>query len=61
LKVASHDLRSTFATEAWEASGHDTVAVQRLMGHARFETTVGYTSTSPERLREAVDFQKVGT
>lgn len=57
LRVASHDLRSTFASEAWEASGHDTLAVQRQMGHARFDTTAGYTEVSPDRMRAAVEFK----
>lgn len=53
-RVASHDLRSTFATAALEAT-KDLSAVQDLMGHADPATTRIYTSVSEERMREAVE------
>lgn len=43
-----HDLRRTFATNAW-ALGIPGTQIQRLMGHASIETTAGYDRGSLER------------
>lgn len=42
MEVASHDLRMTFGTVVYGASG-DIRATQELLGHSSVETTVGYT------------------
>jgi integrase/recombinase XerC len=55
LQIASHDLRSTFASEGWEAS-HDMIALQRQLGHAKADTTIGYVGLTPERMRAVVEF-----
>lgn len=53
--VASHDLRSTFATVAYSNS-LDLRAVQDLMGHADAKTTQRYTKVSDQTKRNAVSF-----
>lgn len=53
--VASHDLRATFATAAYEAT-HDMRAVQELLGHASIETTQGYVAAGMQAMRKAVNF-----
>jgi integrase len=54
--LASHMLRATFATEAYEQSDHDIVAVQELLGHADVNTTRGYIAPKMGAMRGAVDF-----
>ena len=49
-----HALRHRFATRAYELD-HDVFAVQRLLGHARPETTQRYVATTEDRLRSTVD------
>ena len=44
--VSSHDLRATFATEAFEKSGHNLLLVSRLLGHASVVTTQRYIHTA---------------
>ena len=53
--VASHDLRMTFGTEAYNKT-KDLRVVQDLLGHASSRTTEGYTGVSMASMREAVDF-----
>jgi len=53
-RVASHDLRATFATAALDAT-KDLLAVQQLLGHADPATTQIYTSVSEARRRDAVE------
>lgn len=53
--VASHDLRSTFATASYEA-GKDLAATQELMGHSDINQTKGYTLISDDAKRRASDF-----
>lgn len=50
--VASHDMRSTFATAAWDRS-HDLRAVQELLGHADSKTTERYTLVTAAAMRSA--------
>lgn len=50
--VSSHDLRSTFLTEAYRKT-KDLRAVQELAGHASSETTEGYTGISMDAMRAA--------
>lgn len=52
--VSSHDLRATFATALYEATG-DIVLVQRALGHADVKTTQAYIGTSASRTRAAVN------
>jgi integrase/recombinase XerC len=58
LKVASHDLRSTFATALYESSDYDVFLVQELLGHADPLTTKGYTEINNDRKVAAVNFNK---
>jgi len=50
--VASHDLRSTFLTAAYDKT-KDLRAVQELAGHASSETTESYTRISMDAMRAA--------
>lgn len=51
-RVSSHDLRSTFATAAYNKS-KDIRAVQELLGHADINTTEGYIGVTMDKMREA--------
>ena len=42
-----HTLRHYFATNAYRAT-HDLLVVQRLLGHAKPETTAGYVGLGPD-------------
>lgn len=53
--VASHDMRSTFLTTAYEASGYNLRAVQELAGHVSSFTTQVYTKVSDEQKRAVVE------
>ena len=52
--VASHDLRMTFATSIYDATG-DMVVVQKLLGHANLATTQGYVGIEFQKMRDAVN------
>lgn len=54
-KIASHDLRATFATAAMDKIGNIRV-VQELLGHATSATTEIYTGVNMSAMRDAVDF-----
>jgi site-specific recombinase XerD len=56
--VASHDLRATFATMAYERT-KDIVAVSRLLGHRNIQTTMTYVGVNKDRLRNAASFAEV--
>lgn len=56
--VASHDLRATFATEAYVASGYDLRVVQELLGHASPDQTQIYVERGDEARRNAVNFME---
>lgn len=53
--ISSHDLRATFATEAYNLT-KDIRAVQELLGHATSKQTEVYTLASLEAMRQAVEF-----
>lgn len=52
-RVASHDMRSTFATESY-ARTNDLRSVQLLLGHSVITTTQNYVGVTSEALRKAV-------
>lgn len=54
--VASHDLRATFATLAYHASGNDIRLVQSWLGHADVTTTQGYIGVRMEDMKKAGEF-----
>lgn len=49
-----HDLRHTFCTNAYRASGRDIVQVRRLARHAKIETSLIYTHASEDELAETL-------
>lgn len=53
-RVASHDLRATFATAAYNKS-LNLRAVQTLLGHANSKQTEVYTGVSVAQMRDAAD------
>lgn len=53
-RVASHDLRATFATAVYEKT-MDMRLVQELLGHSSVETTQIYVGTRMTKMREAVE------
>jgi site-specific recombinase XerD len=54
--VASHDLRATFATVAYNNSNKNIRAVQDLLGHASVVQTQLYTGVTMDSMRAAVSF-----
>lgn len=52
--IASHDLRMTVGTAAYEATG-DLRATQELLGHSNSSTTEGYTGVKMKTLRNAME------
>lgn len=53
-RVASHDLRSTFATELYERT-KDQRLVQIILGHASGKTTEGYIAVQMNQLKAGVE------
>jgi integrase/recombinase XerC len=53
LKIHSHQLRKTFATELYVA-GEDIATIQRLLGHSDPKTTMRYIGASAPKERAAV-------
>lgn len=51
MKFTPHDLRHTFATELYQATG-DLEAVRIALGHSSLKATQIYMHTSPDQLRE---------
>lgn len=49
-----HECRHTFITMMKNVDA-DTVALQRIVGHEKYETTLGYTHTDIDFLRAAID------
>lgn len=52
--VAPHGLRRSFAHDVYDASGHDLVVTQKLLGHASVETTAHYLRPDEEELNAMV-------
>jgi site-specific recombinase XerD len=57
-RIASHDMRATFATEAYYASGMDIRVVQTLLGHASVTQTQLYVKASDSRMNQAVNYMR---
>ncbi len=53
-RVGCHSARKTFARAVHEASGHDLIKTQRILGHASPLTTARYLETTQEELDEIV-------
>lgn len=53
-RVSTHSLRKTFARRIYEASGHDLITTQRLMGHTSPLTTSRYLETNSDELDRLV-------
>lgn len=56
--VSSHDMRATFATEAYYASGMDIRVVQILLGHSSVTQTQLYVQGSASRMNQAVNYMR---
>lgn len=54
ITSTGHAGRHWFATEFYEASGHDLLATQQALGHARAETTAVYAKVRPAAASAAV-------
>lgn len=50
-----HCLRRRFATQTYYASGHDILAVSKLLGHATITTTQRYLGAQPAAYRDLVE------
>ncbi|WP_215115791.1 site-specific integrase [Exiguobacterium sp. s80] len=50
-----HDLRVGYATYLYQTAGCKLLEIQRLLGHARSETTEGYILSRETKLRQVVD------
>jgi len=53
-RVSTHSLRKTFARRVYDASGHDLITTQRLMGHTSPLTTSRYLETASDALDKLV-------
>lgn len=53
-RISTHSTRKTYSLEIYKASGHDPIAVQRLLGHASLNTTVKYLEPDEDRLKSLV-------
>lgn len=53
-RVSTHTLRKTFVRRVYEASGHDLIATQRIVGHTSPTTTARYLETDTAKLDDLV-------
>lgn len=56
----THQLRHSFATSCYAASGHDIRAVQELLGHSSVATTMNYVGLADDALRSCVRAGSMG-
>lgn len=54
-RISTHSFRKMFATEIYNANGHDVVLVQHLLQHASAATTQRYIGIEPERIETALN------
>lgn len=53
--VSTHSFRKWYATDIYNASGHDIVLVQHLLQHSSPNTTRRYIGISDEKIEEAIN------
>lgn len=53
-RISTHSLRKTFASEMYEASGHDLRACQVCLGHSDIGSTVKYIEPDAQRLANLI-------
>ncbi len=53
-RVSTHSLRKTFARRVYEATGHDLIKTQKLMGHSSVMTTSRYLETDSAELDKLI-------
>jgi integrase/recombinase XerC len=58
--IHTHQMRHTFASKLLERSSGDIRMAQELLGHAKPETTAGYTRVRADRLREGMRLVRYG-
>lgn len=54
IDATGHQLRHTFATVMYEASGHDVLTTQRLLRHRNVSSTMIYADVAPTRPAQVV-------
>ncbi len=54
LRISTHSLRKTFVRAVYDASGHDLVRTQRIVGHRSPLVTARYLETTESELDEVV-------
>ena len=52
--ISTHSFRKWYATEIYNANGHDIVLVQRLLQHSSAATTQRYIGIEPQRIENAI-------
>lgn len=52
--IGTHSMRKTFATKAYNATNHDLLKTQRLLGHRNINSTVQYLESCNEELDSLV-------
>lgn len=52
--ISTHSFRKWYATEIYNANGHDIVLVQRLLQHSSAATTQRYIGIEPQRIEDAI-------
>ena len=52
--ISTHSFRKWYATEIYNANGHDIVLVQRLLQHSSAATTQRYICIEPQRIEDAI-------
>lgn len=52
--ISTHSFRKWYATEIYNANGHDIALVQRLLQHSSASTTQRYIGIEPQRIEQAI-------